>query len=188
MPAYELSPPELRSEQRAVLRGSAVAAAVCAAVFGLAHFFLPKLVRFPAADLESLLTFWAGASLFIVVWLIVGIRMVSSRRRRSAQDIQGSAYGPPSPGLAVPAAFLQNTLEQVTVMLVTQFAMLILLRDVAMPLVIASISLFAGGRVAFYIGYPKGAGARSFGMALSALPSLLALVLALSVVVRRALT
>ncbi len=186
MDRYELSDAEFRKEQQGVLRGSMAAIGVCAGVLGAAHWLLPKLVRFPGGDVESVLTFWAGASLFIVVWVIVGIRMVSSGRRRSAKDIRGSAYAPPSDRIAVPAAFLQNTLEQAVVMLVTQFAMLMLLRAAAMPLVAASVVLFSVGRVAFFVGYPKGAAARSFGMALTALPSVVAFVAALAALLRQA--
>lgn len=186
MGRYELSDAELRKEQQGVLRGAMAAIVVCAGVLGAAHLLLPKLLRFPGGDAESVLTFWAGASLFIVVWIIVGIRMVSSGRRHSAKDIRGSAYGPPSDRIAVPAAFLQNTLEQAMVMMVTQFAMLMLLRDAAMPLVAASVVLFSVGRIAFLVGYPKGAAARSFGMALTAVPSVVAFVAALAALVRQA--
>jgi hypothetical protein len=46
--------------------------------------------------------------------------------------------------------------------------------------------LFGIGRAAFLAGYPKGAGARSFGMALTALPSMFALVLSIAALVSRA--
>lgn len=185
MPAYELTDSEFRREQRGVLRGSMAALLVCAVALGMAHLLLPRLVRFPAGDLESVLTFWAGSSLFVVFWIMVGVRMVSNGRRHSAQDIRGAAYAAPSPRIAVPAAFLQNTLEQAVVMMVTQFAMLMVLREVAMPLILASVVLFSVGRVAFFVSYPKGAAARSFGMALTAVPSVVAFVLALGAVVRR---
>lgn len=185
MPAHELTDSEFREEQRRVVRGSLAALLVCALVLGLAHGFLARVVRFPDGGLESVLTFWAGANLFIVFWVIVGIRLVSKGRRRSAQDIGGAAYAAPSPRIAVQAAFLQNTLEQAVVLMATQFAMLMLLRERAMPVIAASVVLFSVGRVAFYVNYPKGAGARAFGMALTAVPSIVAFVAALGALVQR---
>jgi len=177
---YQLTDAQLRQEQRGVLRGAAAAAAVCAIVLGASHLLLPRVVALPGDDLDSALRYWVGTSLLIVIWLMAGIRLVSSGRRRSAEDIRGSAYGQPSPRIAVQAAYLQNTLEQVVVMMVTQFAMLMLLRSAAMPLVAASVVLFGVGRLSFYRQYPNGAGARSFGMALTALPSIGAFVVSVA--------
>jgi hypothetical protein len=82
-------------------------------------------------------------------------------------------------------AFLQNTLEQSVITLFTQPALVLLLGARAMPLIAASVLLFAVGRMTFLAGYPKGAGARSFGMAVTALPSLMAFVLAAVVLLAR---
>lgn len=169
----------LRREQQRILRSSAAAFVVCAAVCGAAIIFLPRLVQLPAPDLESRLTAWAGANLLLVAWVMTGIGMVSSGRRRSADDIRGSAYAPPSPKIAVAAAFLQNTLEQAFVAVLAQFALVMLLPSVAMSLMAASVLLFSIGRITFLAGYPGGAGSRAFGMALTALPSLLAFALGL---------
>ncbi|MCY1170168.1 hypothetical protein D9M73_102290 [compost metagenome] len=186
MTPYQLAEGELRQEQRKVLKSSAAAAAVCAVTYGLAYLFMPRVLHFPD-DLDSALTFWAGAVLFIVLWVMVGIGLVSRGRRLSAQDIRGSAYGQPSPRIAVYAAFLQNTLEQATVTIVLLLAVLLLLRGQAMPFVAVSVVLFAVGRVAFLRGYPGGAGARAFGMALTALPSVVAFVVAAGAVIARTL-
>lgn len=184
MTPYKLTDDELRQEQRKVLRGSGAAAIVCSVLYGLAYLFMPRILHFPD-DLDSALTFWAGASLFIVLWVMVGIGLVSRGRRLSALDIRGSAYGQPSPRIAVYAAFLQNTLEQATVTIILLLAVLLLLRGEAMPLVGASVVLFAVGRVAFLRGYPGGAGARAFGMALTALPSVVTFVAAAGAVIAR---
>ena len=186
MTPYKLTEDELRQEQRKVLRGSGAAAVICAVMYGLAYLFLPRMLHFPD-DVDSALTFWAGASLFIVLWIMVGIGLVSRGRRLSAQDIRGSAYGPPSPRIAVYAAFLQNTLEQATVTIILLSAVVLLLRGQAMPFVVASVVFFAVGRVAFLRGYPGGAGTRAFGMALTALPSVVAFVVAAGAVIAHVL-
>nr|WP_272870878.1 MAPEG family protein [Agrobacterium tumefaciens] len=147
---------------------------------------MPRFIQFPGDDLQSKLTFWASANLFIVIWIMIGIGMVSRGRRHSAEDIRGSAYSTPSPRIAVPVAFLQNTLEQAIVTMFTQLALLLVLGTIAMPLIAGSVVLFAVGRVTFLAGYPEGAGARSFGMAVTALPSLAAFLSATGVVIARA--
>lgn len=43
--------------------------------------------------------------------------------------------------------------------------------EAAMAYITDSIPLFAFGRIAFATGYPSGAGGRAFGMAVTALPS-----------------
>ena len=186
MTPSQLTEDELRQEQRKVRRGSGAAAAVCAVVYGLAYLFMPRMLHFPD-DLDSALTFWAGAILFIVFWVMVGIGLVSRARRLSARDIRGSAYGPPSPRIAVYAAFLQNTLEQATVTIILLSAVVLLLRGQAMPFVFASVVFFAVGRVAFLRGYPGGAGTRAFGMALTALPNVVAFVVAAGAVISHVL-
>ncbi len=184
MTRYKLTVYELRQEQRKVLKGSGAAAVVCAVMYGIAYLLLPRMLYFPD-DVDSVLTFGAGASLFIVLWIMVGIGLVSRGRRLSAHDIRGSAYGQPSPRIAVYAAFLQNTLEQATVTTILLLAVLVLLRGQAMPFVGASVVLFAVGRVAFLRGYTGGAGARAFGMALTALPSVVAFGAAVAAVIER---
>ena len=70
-------------------------------------------------------------------------------------------------------------------MLFTQLALVLVLGVRAISPIAASVLLFAVGRVIFLVGYPKGAGAGSFGMAVTVLPSLMAFVLALVVLLVR---
>lgn len=176
---------DLKQEQRRVLRGAARAFVVCGVVLSVAHSALPRVLELPADDLEARLMFWAGANLFVVLWVVLGVGMVSSGRRHSVADIRGSAYSAPSPKIAVAAAFLQNTLEQSFIALFVQLAMVLLLGHAALPLVAGSVLLFGLGRATFLVGYPKGAGARSFGMAVTALPSMFAFALCIGVLIVR---
>lgn len=174
---------DLKLEQRRIRSAALRAILLCTVVLGLAYRYVPQLVVMPDDTLEQRLAFWAGSSLLFLVWVLVGVGMVSTGRRHSAEDIRGSAFAPPSPKIAVAAAFLQNTLEQTFIALVAQLALVLLLEEHALPLVAASTILFAIGRVTFLRGYPRGAGARAFGMALSALPSLFAFALSVAVIV-----
>ena len=177
--------PELRKEQARIRRGAAAALLVCVSVLGAGEVLLPRLFQFPEDDFQSKLAFWAGADLFVVFWIIIGFGMVSRIRRHSAEDIRGSAYSAPSPRIAVPLAFLQNTLEQSVIAVFTHLALVLLLGAQAIPFIVGSVLLFTIGRVTFLAGYPKGAGARSFGMTLTALPSLAAFVLGIGAAILR---
>jgi hypothetical protein len=79
----------------------------------------------------------------------------------------------------VPVAFLQNTVEQVVAAVGAHLALATLLDGAALSLIPAAIALFAIGRLAFLIGYPKGAGARAFGMVTTVLPTMGAYALAI---------
>lgn len=168
---------DLGEEQRRISRGAAAAFAWSVLAFVAAHLLIPRFVDLQSVDLRIQLNWWAGSCLVLAVWVMAGVGMVSTRRRRSEADIRGSAFAPPSPAIAVPAAFLQNTLEQAFIAVFTQLALVLVFDGAALPLLVASAVLFSVGRARFLAGYPHGAGARSFGMALTAMPSLFSLVL-----------
>jgi hypothetical protein len=176
---------QLRKEQKTIYIGSGLALLLCIVMLGTAILVLPRMIEFPGDDLESKLTFLAGANVVLVFWVIFGIRMVASGRRRSADDIVGSAYADPSPKIAVASAFLQNTLEQFVVASVTLSALVLLGGASTMPFVAASVVLFDIGRVSFLRGYPKGAGGRAFGMAVTALPSAAAFLISIGLIALR---
>lgn len=185
MPVVPTNEAELRLEQQKIYWRSGAAFILCSISLCTAHFLLPGIIDFPSDDLESRLVFLAAANLLLVAWVIIGVRMVSNGRRGSAEDIVGSAYSRPSPNIAVASAFLQNTLEQFVIASVTLSALLILWGAPAMPFVSVSILLFSIGRVSFLMGYPKGAGGRAFGMALTALPSVAAFLLSIGIIIVR---
>jgi hypothetical protein len=166
------SPPQvdLPLEQRRIRRQSALAALVCAAVLAAAILWLPGVIDFPE-DPADRIAFALRADVLLLLCLLAGVRWVSSTRYRSAEDNPGSAYAPPSPRLAVPLAFLQNTLEQTVITALALVALATVEGDAPLAYICASVPLFALGRIAFARGYPKGAGGRAFGMALTALPS-----------------
>ena len=161
---------DLKREQRKIVRNSVYAFLLASGAFLTAHLILPRLIELGSEDLEGRLTFWAGANLFVLLWLMYSVRLVSRGRFHSREDNRGSAYAPPSSKIAVAVANLQNTLEQSVLFIFTQLALVLFLGAGALPLVVASVALFLAGRVAFLYSYPRGAGARGFGMALTAMP------------------
>ena len=135
--------------------------------------------------LEDRLAFTLHCDLFIVAWLAAAIAAVARGRFFSAADIQGSGFGAPGPRIAVAAAVLQNTFEQVVLALTVHLALASLLRGREMVLIPLLVALFCGGRLAFWMGYHRGAGSRALGFGLTFYPSVLALALTVPLLILR---
>ena len=162
---------DIAAEQRLVRRGAATAFLLTSAVCAASVVFLPQLIPMPG-ELAERLAFGVQAGVPHLLCLVVAIRLVSKGRYESAADIGGAAAGPPSPVLAVKAAFLQNTIEQAFVGVWCQLVLASVADGAVLALLPASGLLFAVGRVLFYRRYAGGAGARALGMAMTVLPSL----------------
>jgi len=173
-------PKDLGREQRRILHNSLLALLVCVLVLAAASWALSPAMLRADGGLAGLLRFWAACALLTVLWVLVGFAMVSRGRRHSRDDIRGAAFGAPSARIAVPVAFLQNTVEQALMAVIVQIAVLLLAGAWAAPLVAGQVLLFALGRVTFLLGYPNGAGARAFGLAVTVLPTLAGFILALA--------
>lgn len=164
-----LTPEELRIEQHRVRRQAVRALFFCATVLVLARWYLPLVWTFPDGLAERI-AFALQAAVFVLLWVVIGVRLVASGRYRFAEDNRGSAYGPPSPALAIKVAFLQNTLEQAVMAIGAYLALATLAPRDDLSLIVGGVILFAIGRATFLRGYPHGAGGRAFGVAVTALP------------------
>ncbi len=173
---------DLKAEQARVRKRSALSFLLCAAVFTASVGLLPHWIAFPT-EIGARLAFAIQTSLVHFIILLLAVRMVSSGRYRSAADIGGSAKGAPSPALAVKSAFLQNTLEQAFLGVGAHLMLASIAGGHWLALLVASALLFAIGRISFYRSYSDGAGARAFGMATTALPSLACYVTALALLI-----
>lgn len=178
---------DMQAERRKIYIAALASFAFCAVFVAFCDFLLPKFFDFPVAMIDRIV-FTLRADLFVLLWVMIGVRMVSSVRRNSEADIAGAAFGPPSPRIAIPVAFLQNTLEQAVLAIGTHLALATLLHGRGLALIVAAVVLFSIGRLTFYLGYPKGAGGRAFGMVTTALPTLLGFVLAIALMLRGMLT
>lgn len=179
-----VAPPEnLGVELRGVYRNSAMGFAFCALVLAGADIILAEYFRFAPRDSFDLLRFWMAAAVLTVLWVFVGFALVARGRRHSRADIQGSAFAPPSSSIAVFVAFLQNTVEQTLMAIVVQGAVLFIVGAATAPFVAAQVFLFAVGRIAFLVGYRKGAAGRAFGLAVTALPTFFGFVVAIFVLI-----
>lgn len=124
---------------------------------------LPLYFRLLEAVADRL-AFALQADIFVLLWLLFGVGLVSRGRRHSPADIGAAMSDPPSPRIAVEAAFLQNTLEQAVLAIGMHLALATLSPRGSLGLIVASVALFALGRATFLPGYRKGAGGRAFGM------------------------
>jgi hypothetical protein len=179
-------PEQLRIEQRRVIWRSVWALGFCAVLLASGYMILPRYYVFPH-DLLERLVFVVRADVFVLIWVLLGVRMVSRGRFRSPADIAGSAFTRPSPRLAVRVALLQNTLEQAVVAVGCHVALATLVSGPALALIATSVVLFGIGRIAFLIGYPKGAGGRAFGMVVTSLPTFGGYLWAVTLIMIRAL-
>ena len=177
---------DLPAEQRKVIWNALLAAIFCAAVLAAGYVLLPRYFSFPT-DIEGALVLTIQADLFVFIWVAIGVRLVSRVRFYSAADNPGSAFAPPSPRIAVPIAFLQNTLEQAVIAVGAHLALATLLSGPALSLIPSAVLLFAIGRIAFLAGYRKGAGGRAFGIVVTVLPSIAGYLTAITLLVMSAI-
>jgi hypothetical protein len=173
---------ELKIEQRKIIQNAIFAAVVCAIVLLLGRYTLPLYYTFPT-DLTERIAFAIKASLFVLIWVVIAVRMVSRVRFLSAEDNKGSALTQPSAKIAIPRAFLQNTLEQAVIAAGAYLAFATLVSAASLSLVPSAVILFSIGRVTFLRGYPEGAGARAFGMVVTVLPTMLAYIFCIGAVI-----
>ena len=161
---------QLAAAERSVQLQIGGAIAFTLLAFALGFIVLPSVIALPES-LPDRLAFALHAAAAPFAVLLVAILMVSTSRRKSLQDIHGSAYGPPSQQLAVKAAFLQNTLEQTVLLVGALLILATLLTDAYLVLLPVAAGLFVLGRIAFYLGYQKSSMYRAFGMGVSMLPA-----------------
>lgn len=164
---------DLRHEQRDVIVSGIAAVVFCASILSAGSSLMRRFFVFPD-DAQGALALVLQADLFIALWVVIAIRMVSRVRFRSSADNAGSAFSAPSEQLRIPAAFLQNTLEQAFIAIVAHLALATLIAGPALSLAPPAILLFAIGRIMFLRGYAKGAGGRAFGMIVTMLPTVVA--------------
>lgn len=164
---------EFARGQRRIASQGTLAAGPCIAVLIVAVLLLPEALALPT-DFASQLKIALTAELFVAAWVVFGVLRVSTVRYHSPEDHAGSAYGRPSARLAVPAAFLQNTLEQAFIAFIAHLALVATTGQAGLAYVLAATALFAVGRVTFLTGYSRGAGGRAFGMITTLLPTLIA--------------
>lgn len=172
---------DLEQEELAIRNASTLSFILCLLCFGLGYFILPLWFEFPT-ELVDRLAFSLQVSLFALMWVLVGVILVSTGRRKSIEDVGGAAAGPPSANIAVQVAFLQNTLEQAVLAVGAYLVLATCLSGPWLSLLVTAVILFGVGRCLFLRGYQRdyqGAKGRAFGMTLTMLPTLAGYLLAI---------
>ena len=167
---------DLAHQRRGLFKVAGLGVVACVVGLFAGYLLLPRYFDFPEA-LTDRFVFWARLQVFLLIWVAMGVGAVSRGRRRSAQDIRGSAYGPPSPRVAIRIAFLQNSLEQAVLASGAYLALITLLAGPALSLLVSAAVLF--------LGYQRGAPGRGFGFVLTVLPTLLGYAWALFLITRQ---
>ena len=159
------NPTPPRRKQIGVAIGMGLGLAITAAA--LAWPYPPA----PTADVSARLAQWTAASLVVGLWLFAAVARLARHRFFVAADID-AALGAGSAKARVLQSLLQNTLEQVVLATLTYGAWLLVARPL-LPIapVWAAAGCFCLGRLLFFIGYERGAAARSLGFALTFYPT-----------------
>ena len=157
-------------QHNAIIRGGAGAllSALCLMASAL---WLPSIWRFPEGTAEGLV-YACQVSIVPGLVLMIAVRMVARIRFYSREDNPGSAFTRPGPRLAIPGAFLQNTLEQTVLVVIANLALASISSSAAMAYMTIGALLFVIGRITFLLGYRFGAGGRAFGMVVTMMPAL----------------
>lgn len=156
------------------LVGGAGAAAAIACVLAC-WAYAPLLLRgiaLPADDMASRLAFVAGW-LLVPGWCLLAGVFGAARRGFYPDAIDGTRT-PSAHTLEINLRYNQNTIEQAILAAIAWFGLAVVLPHHELVLIPGMAILFAIGRATFWIGYALHPIARTFGMTLTAIPTIIA--------------
>lgn len=156
-------------KQLLIAAGVVPAIVIVFLVYRQAHQLFGR-VPLPADDAGSRIAFAARWLVLPGITLLIGV-MGAARRGFIKDAIEGTRM-PEHYGLEINLRYNQNTLEQVVLAVIAWVALSIALPRDDLLVIPAMASLFFFGRLAFWIGYRLHPLARSFGMVLTATPTL----------------
>ncbi|WP_159080040.1 MAPEG family protein [Methyloceanibacter sp. wino2] len=128
---------------------------------------------FPAGpdDLAGTMRLWAYVTTGVSFWLLVSVARLAKHRFFTPKDIDAAAGSSETSTARVLQSLLQNTLEQSVLAIAIYGAWFALAPPEARLLPLLCVALFGLGRLLFYLGYGRGAVARSLGFALTFYPT-----------------
>jgi len=161
---------ELADKQKGVVRNVIPAAGLTVVGLCGASLLLPLNIL-PLDEPGARIAWALQWALLPILTLMVSIMRVANHRFSSPEDIDGSGLTDGTPQVRVLRAILQNTLEQV-VLVVAAYV----IWAAAMPYgwlraIPIAAALFVTGRVMFTRGYAQGAPGRATGFGLTAYPT-----------------
>ncbi len=156
-------------KQNGVRKSGALSFALIVGSFVLTFYNQPTIFSMKNADRLSQLK-WVVLISSQLIWRII---CVVRYRFKSPNSIDGSALTSVQPpeDLRILHALLQNTLEQSVVAVVTHIVWIATMPATMLCLQPLAAIFFFVGRVCFANGYEHGAPSRSFGFALTVLPT-----------------
>jgi hypothetical protein len=149
--------------------------AIAAMVVGATWYNADRLfgwIALPADDSASRLAFAAQCLVGPGLMLLAGI-LGASRRGFYPDAIEGTRF-PQAHTLEINLRYNTNTVEQLLLLAIAVAALAVTLPNHRLVLIPAITALFVAGRITFWAGYRYHPMARTFGMALTAIPIILA--------------
>jgi hypothetical protein len=158
----------MTADQRFILVGMASSAIFSVLCLLIAHLLLELPAPSSTTPGERLAyalrnDFWAGFA------LLAGVARVASQRFFS-KELDGSVEAE-GPILRIHRAYIQNTLEQLLLLLIAHSALSLVLSAEMLPVIPLLVALFLIGRITFWAGYLRSPRARAFGFATTFYPT-----------------
>jgi len=156
----------LSTSQRGVFKGMVFAVLTVVSIFSAVYWGwapLPVMGDSSADRLHIL----AVALLLPGTTLMISIGRLAKHRFFTPEDIDGSALTQGTATARLLQSLLQNTLEQIALVMVVYFSAAMLLPAHSLALIPAAALLFTVGRLLFFWGYAGGAPQRAYGFALT---------------------
>ena len=169
----------MNKTQHGVARGMGLALLTAIAAFVFSVTYVSR-VWSVGSDLTSRVTLASWALLLPASTLFVCIARLAKHRFFTPEDIHGSALTGGTDKAQLLQTLLQNTLEQSCLALPIYVATAIVAPASLLHLVPAAAVMFLVGRLFFFAGYAKGAPSRAYGFALTFYPTVLLLLLLLT--------
>ena len=122
------------------------------------------------------LAYVAKCEIFAALMLLCGLMAVAGQRFFSSGAIEGQTEGL-SPAMTINLRYIQNTLEQLILLVITHLAYAAVADSGEMKIIPILVSLFIVGRVCFWFGYHQSALSRAFGFAVTFYPTVILMII-----------
>lgn len=122
------------------------------------------------------LAYAAKCEFFAGLMLLFGVIAVAGQRFFSDKAREGQTEGL-SPSITINLRYIQNTVEQLILLVITHMAYAATADSGEMKLIPLLVSLFIVGRLCFWIGYHQNALSRSFGFAVTFYPTVVMMII-----------
>lgn len=167
----------LTQQQKNVRVGMIAGAVFCVVWVWTGHAFMD--IDLPLwVTTGDRMAYVAKCEIFAALTLLAGVMAVAGQRFFSDHAIEGQTEGL-SDALSINLRYIQNTLEQLVLLVITHMAYAATADNSEMKIIPILVSLFLIGRVCFWVGYHQSPVSRAFGFAVTFYPSVVMMVITL---------